>query len=115
MRISDWSSDVCSSDLADPLFHAVVDRRSNKALGVASYLRIDPPIGVIEVGHIHFSPALQVTPMATETMYLMMARVFDELGYRRYEWTCNALNAASRKADLQIGRATCREGGCQYV
>src|SRR3546814_19960607 len=80
---------------ADPLFHAVVDRRSNKALGVASYLRTDPPIGVIEVGHIHFSPALQGTPMATETTYLMVDRVFDELGYRRYEWRFNALNAAS--------------------
>src|SRR3546814_3584353 len=68
--LREWMEKSCLG--ADPLFHAVVDRRSNKALGVASYLRIDPPIGVIEVGHIHFSPALQGTPMATETMYLMM-------------------------------------------
>src|SRR3546814_4362531 len=99
--LREWMEKSCLG--ADPLFHAVVDRRSNKALGVASYLRIDPPIGVIEVGHIHFSPALQGTPMATETMYLMMARAFDELGYRRYEWKCNALNAASRKAALRLG------------
>src|SRR3546814_2161534 len=62
--LREWMEKSCLG--ADPLFHAVVDRRSNKALGVASYLRIDPPIGVIEVGHIHFSPALQGTPMATE-------------------------------------------------
>src|SRR3546814_18880817 len=67
--LREWMEKSCLG--ADPLFHAVVDRRSNKALGVASYLRIDPPIGVIEVGHIHFSPALQGTPMATETMYLL--------------------------------------------
>src|SRR3546814_17853561 len=88
---------------ADPLFHAVVNQRNNMALGFASYLRIDPPLGVIEVGHIHFSPALQGTPLATEAMYLMMARAFDALGYRRYEWKCNALNAASRKAALRLG------------
>jgi len=88
---------------ADPLFHAVIDRKSNKALGLASYLRIDPPAGVIEVGHIHFSPALQGTAMATEAMYLMMHRVFDELGYRRYEWKCNALNKASCRAAERLG------------
>jgi RimJ/RimL family protein N-acetyltransferase len=97
----DWMAKSCLG--ADPFFHAVVDQRSNKALGVASYLRIDPPLGVIEVGHIHFSPALQGTAMATEAMYLMMARVFDALGYRRYEWKCNALNMASRRAALRLG------------
>jgi RimJ/RimL family protein N-acetyltransferase len=87
----------------DPLFHAVIDRASGTALGVASYLRIDAGNGVIEVGHIHFAPSLQRTIVASEAMYLMMARVFDELGYRRYEWKCNALNAPSRAAALRLG------------
>jgi RimJ/RimL family protein N-acetyltransferase len=87
----------------DPLFHAVLDRASGRALGVASYLRIDPPVGVIEVGHINYAPALQRRPAATEAMYLMMRRVFDELGYRRYEWKCDALNAPSRAAAERLG------------
>ena len=70
---------------------------------MASYLRIDPPVGVIEVGHIALAPALQKTAAATEAMYLMMARVFDELGYRRYEWKCDALNAPSRRAAERLG------------
>ncbi len=60
-------------------------------------------MGVIEVGHIHLSPRLQRTPAATEAMFLMMRRVFDELGYRRYEWKCDALNAPSRAAALRLG------------
>jgi RimJ/RimL family protein N-acetyltransferase len=88
---------------ADPLYHAIIAKGSGQAVGVASYLRIDPPVGVIEVGHIAYSPALQKTPAATEAMFLMMARVFDELGYRRYEWKCDALNAPSRAAALRLG------------
>lgn len=72
------------------------------AAGVASYLRITPAMGVIEVGHIHFSPLLQRTPAATEAMYLMMRQAF-ELGYRRYEWKCDALNAPSRRAAERLG------------
>ena len=87
----------------DPLFHAIVDRASNRAVGVAAYLRIEPAVGVIEVGHIAYAPALQRTPAATEAMYLLMRRVFDELGYRRYEWKCDALNAASRAAAERLG------------
>jgi RimJ/RimL family protein N-acetyltransferase len=87
----------------DPLFHAVVDLATGRAAGVASYLRIDPPVGVIEVGHINYSPLLQKTRAATEAMYLMMARVFDELGYRRYEWKCDALNGPSRAAAERLG------------
>ena len=87
----------------DPLFHAVVDRNSGKAAGVASYLRIGPAVGVIETGHINYSPLLQRTPAATEAMYLMMRRVFDELGYRRYEWKCDSLNARSRRAAERLG------------
>jgi RimJ/RimL family protein N-acetyltransferase len=86
----------------DPQFYAIVDQRTGRAVGVASYLRIDPPNGVIEVGHLAFSPLLQRTVAATEAMYLMMARAF-ELGYRRYEWKCDALNAPSRRAATRLG------------
>lgn len=96
-----WMERSCLGD--DPLFHAIVDGASGDAVGVASYLRIDPPMGVIEVGHINYSPALQHTRAATEAMYLMMRRVFDELGYRRYEWKCDALNAPSRAAAERLG------------
>lgn len=96
-----WIAAACLGD--DPLFHAIVDTASGKAVGVASYLRIDPANGVIEVGHIAYAPALQKTMAATEAMYLMMQRVFDELGYRRYEWKCDALNAPSRAAAERLG------------
>ena len=87
----------------DPQFYAVIDPKTGNAVGVASYLRIEPNIGSIEVGHIHFSPLMQKTPAATEAMFLMMQRAFDELGYRRYEWKCDALNAPSRKAAERFG------------
>jgi RimJ/RimL family protein N-acetyltransferase len=89
----------------DPLFHAIIDLETGRAVGVASYLRIDPPVGVIEVGHINYSPLLQKTRTATEARFLMMTRVFDELGYRRYEWKCDALNAPSRAAAERLGFA----------
>jgi RimJ/RimL family protein N-acetyltransferase len=88
---------------SDPMFHAIVDARSGKAVGVAAYLRIEPAHGVIEVGHINYSPRLQGTAAATEAMYLMMRRVFDELGYRRYEWKCDNLNAPSHAAARRLG------------
>jgi len=87
----------------DPLFHAIVDQGTGKAVGVATYMRIDRANGVIEVGNINYSPLLQRKPAATEAMFLMMVRVFDELGYRRYEWKCDALNAPSRAAALRLG------------
>lgn len=91
------------ADKPDPQYHTILERRSGRAVGVASYLRIEPAVGVIEVGHIHYAPALQRHPAATEAMYLMMRRVFDELGYRRYEWKCDALNAPSRRAAERLG------------
>jgi RimJ/RimL family protein N-acetyltransferase len=91
---------VCLGD--DPLFFAIVDAKTGLAVGLASYLRIDPRVGSIEVGHLRFSPLLQRTPAATEAMALMMRRAF-ELGYRRYEWKCDALNAPSRAAALRLG------------
>lgn len=96
-----WLATACNSQ--DPLFFAIIDKANNTPVGVASYLRIQPENGVVEVGYITFSPALQRTPMATEAMYLMMKRVFDELGYRRYEWKCDALNAPSRRAAERLG------------
>ncbi len=96
-----WLVEACTGD--DPLFHTILDRATGRAVGMASYLRIDPAPGVIEVGHIHFSPLIQRSAIATETMFLMMKRVFDELGYRRYEWKCDALNAPSRAAARRLG------------
>jgi RimJ/RimL family protein N-acetyltransferase len=96
-----WIGAACKTD--DPLFHAIINVSTNKAVGIASYLRIQPDVGVIEVGNITYSTRLQRTPIATEAMYLMMARVFDELGYRRYEWKCDALNVASCKAAKRLG------------
>ena len=87
---------------ADPLFFAIIDRSSMRATGVASYLRITPASGSIEVGHIHYSPLLARTRAATEAMYLLMQHAF-RLGYRRYEWKCDALNAPSRAAAQRLG------------
>ena len=99
-RYREWAS--ASQASRDPLFFAIVDRASGKAVGIASYLRIDPANGVIEIGHLRFSPLLQRTPAATEALYLLMDNVF-QLGYRRLEWKCNALNAASCRAALRLG------------
>ena len=86
----------------DPQFYVILQLPSRQAVGVASYLRIDPVNGCIEVGHICYSLRLQRTPAATEAMYLMMKNAFD-LGYRRYEWKCDALNEASRRAAGRLG------------
>jgi RimJ/RimL family protein N-acetyltransferase len=96
-----WVDRVSAGD--DPLFHVILERQSGRAVGVASYMRIDAAAGVIEVGGINYAPPLQRTPAATEAMYLMMRRVFDELGFRRYEWKCDSLNAPSRAAALRLG------------
>jgi RimJ/RimL family protein N-acetyltransferase len=87
----------------DHLFFAIVDNQSGKAVGRAAYLRIEPKHRCIEVGSILYSPALQKTRGATEAMFLMARHVFEELGYRRYEWKCNALNEPSRRAALRLG------------
>jgi RimJ/RimL family protein N-acetyltransferase len=87
----------------DPLFYAILDGATGTAVGHASYLRIKPAHRCIEVGGILFSPSLQRTPGATEAMYLMARHVFEDLGYRRYEWKCNALNAPSHRAALRLG------------
>lgn len=96
-----WLDDAAVRD--DTVFHAIVDRAAGTALGLIAYLRIHPDRGSIEVGHVHFSPRLQRTATATEALYLMARRAFDELGYRRYEWKCNALNEGSRRAAERLG------------
>lgn len=97
-----WLANAAST--ADPLFFAVCDARTGRALGVASHLSIRPEVGVIEVGHIHFSEALKRTPAATEALFLMIDRAFA-LGFRRVEWKCDALNTASRAAAKRLGFA----------
>lgn len=86
----------------DPLFYAVIESSTGLALGVASFMRINRSMGVVEIGHINFSPQLQQTATATEALYLMIRHVFS-LGYRRCEWKCNALNEASCRAALRLG------------
>lgn len=95
-----WLAERVAS--TDPLFRAFVDRASGNALGLGSFMRIDPHAGSIEVGHIAMSPVLQRSPAATEAMYLMMRHAF-ELGYRRYEWKCDSLNEKSRRAAERLG------------
>jgi RimJ/RimL family protein N-acetyltransferase len=88
---------------ANAVFLAIVPVGTDAAAGYASYMRMDPSNGVVEVGNILLTPALQRTTAATEAMYLMAEHVFGHLGYRRYEWKCNALNAPSRRAALRLG------------
>jgi RimJ/RimL family protein N-acetyltransferase len=95
-----WMASVESGN--DPLFHAIVDLATGKAVGVATFMRIDPKAGSIEVGNLRFSPLMQRTRVATESMYLMMKQAFA-LGYRRYEWKCDSLNAPSRAAAQRLG------------
>lgn len=95
-----WAETAARSD--DPLYFTIFDRSSSKPVGTATFMRIDPNNGVIEVGSIKYSPLLQRKTAATEAMYLMMARAF-ELGYRRYEWKCDSHNAPSRKAAERLG------------
>ena len=98
--LADWMRATCAGP--DPYFFAIVDQAKHRAVGVASYLRINPDSGSIEVGHINFAPQLQSTVGATEAMYLMMRWAFMA-GYRRYEWKCNALNLKSRRAAQRLG------------
>jgi RimJ/RimL family protein N-acetyltransferase len=96
-----WLAERATS--TDPLFLAVVDTATGRAGGVVSYLRIEPEHGCIEIGHIWFGAALQRTPAATETIYLLARHAFDDLGHRRLEWKCDAANARSRRAAERFG------------
>lgn len=96
----DWIESV--APLADPLFYAIIDVATHRAVGIASYLRIDESNGVIEVGWLSFSSALSKTVAATEAMHLMARHAFDR-GFRRYEWKCNVLNGPSIAAAERLG------------
>jgi RimJ/RimL family protein N-acetyltransferase len=87
----------------DPLFYSLIPLPGAGPAGIASYLRITPAHGVIEIGHIWFGASLRRTTAASEVIYLLAAHAFDELGYRRLEWKCNALNEASRRAADRFG------------
>ncbi|MDF2619787.1 MAG: GCN5-related N-acetyltransferase [Xanthobacteraceae bacterium] len=91
-----------AAEREDPLLFAILDK-SGRAVGHATYMRIDPANRVIEVGNILYTPALMRTPAGTEAMYLMAKHAFETMGYRRYEWKCNALNAPSRRAAERYG------------
>jgi len=86
----------------DPYAYAIIDL-ADRAVGYVTLLRIVPQMRVIEVGHVLYSPSLQRTPLGTEAQYLLARYVFETLGYRRYEWKCNTLNAPSRRAALRYG------------
>lgn len=88
---------------SDPLFYAFLRKSDGKAAGMGAFMRHDPPNGAIEIGHIWLSPSLQRTREATECIYLMMRHTFEDLGVRRLEWKCDALNAASRRAAKRFG------------
>ncbi len=96
-----WLEAAAATD--DPLFFAILDARTDRAVGIASYLAINREAGSIEVGHLAYSPLLQRTPASTEAMYLMMRWAFVEGGYRRYEWKCDSLNAPSWEAAERLG------------
>ena len=98
-RYENWVKENAAAD--DPLFFTIVD--GEDPAGVASFLRIAPQHGVIEIGHIWFGAALQRTPAATEAIFLMARHAFDDLGYRRLEWKCDAANLRSRRAAERFG------------
>ena len=96
-----WLKSFCLNK--DPFFYAIYSNKLEQYCGIASYLRITPKHGTIEVGHINYSIILQNTVEGTETMYLMMRNAFETLGNRRYEWKCNNLNNASKNAAKRLG------------
>lgn len=96
-----WAREMAGME--DPLHYAVIDKRTGRAVGTLALLRHDPTNGVIEVGWVVFSSLMQRTPISTEAQFLLMRYVFDELGYRRYEWKCDSLNEPSRRAAKRLG------------
>ncbi|WP_433690053.1 GNAT family N-acetyltransferase [Kosakonia cowanii] len=96
-----WVESNCA--LRDPIHFAVIDLCTGKPVGSLALMRIDSENGVMEVGHVHFSPLLSRTPASTEAHWLLMHYAFNTLGYRRYEWKCHSLNEPSRRAALRLG------------
>ena len=102
--LADLSRDIAEKESApDRIFFAIISSEIGAAAGYASFMRMEPAHGVIEVGNIMLSPPLQRAAAATEAMYLMARHVFESLGYRRYEWKCNAENLPSRRAAARLG------------
>jgi RimJ/RimL family protein N-acetyltransferase len=99
--MSGWMSRCAAS--RDPLFLAVTDRDSGRAVGMTSYLNVRPTMGVLEIGHIWYLPAVQRTRVNTESCWLLIRHAFESLGYRRIEWKCDARNERSRAAALRLG------------
>lgn len=97
----DWLR--CVQDGADPLFFTVTQRQTGRRVGMISILRITPAHGVAELGHIWYGLAAQRTPINTESVFLLLRHLFDDLGYRRVEWKCDAENVRSRAAALRLG------------
>lgn len=97
-----WLEEISQSE-SDTLVYAILDTKTNIPIGYCSYLRINPQHSSIEIGNLHFSKLLSKSTAATEAMYLLMREAFENLGYRRYEWKCNALNAQSLKAAKRLG------------
>ena len=87
----------------DPMYFAVIDVKTGKIAGRQTMMRMDPANGVSEIGHIHWGPLIQQTPATTEAFYLFASHLFDELGYRRFEWKCNNKNEPSKRAALRYG------------
>ncbi|HVS47912.1 MAG TPA: GNAT family protein [Candidatus Dormibacteraeota bacterium] len=100
-EFTSWLEDRSATE--DPLFYAIIDRESGGARGMASFLRMEPHHGVIEIGHIWFAPVLQRTRQATEAIFILARHAFDDLGYRRLEWKCDSLNDPSRRAAERFG------------
>jgi RimJ/RimL family protein N-acetyltransferase len=96
-----WLDKAAASE--DPLFFTVIDKASGRIAGRQTLMRIDPAYGVIEIGNIYWGPSISRRPAATEAQYLFMKYVFEELGYRRYEWKCNNRNAPSKRAAERFG------------
>jgi RimJ/RimL family protein N-acetyltransferase len=99
--IERWLEKAAAGD--DPLVFAVIDRATGRAEGRQQYMRIAPEDRSVEIGNIYWGPAIARTPVATEANYLFAVHAFEELGYRRYEWKCDALNAPSRRAAERFG------------
>ena len=97
-RMLEWAASA-----EDAVYFTLAPLPAARPLGMAAYLRITPEFGVVEIGHIWFGAQLQRTSAATEAIYLLARHAFDDLGYRRLEWKCNALNAASRRAAERFG------------
>ncbi len=96
-----WVEQVAASE--DPIFFAVIDKATGKVAGRQTFMRMDPANGVAEIGHIYWGPLVSRKPAATEALYLFARHLFDDLGYRRFEWKCDNENTPSKRAALRFG------------